>query len=241
MALTLMTGTAMAQNSISKQQIADSVTGYVTSMTQEQPTAASHDGATTVIRIIERDSRNINHIRWHHNLRIGIGTAGFWVDSLLDGWPFSQVDYDTNRSNLSDELFNARIYEGNERGVLGLHAEYSYALNHWLSIGGKGLVTGGWLTLYDSVTNRALARKYDLGVGILVNFRAEWLRRNNVQMYSSVGVGSSLRIRPNTVQAKMLWDFTFVGLSVGRKFYGYAEFGAGLEGFFRAGIGLRFN
>ena len=83
------------------------------------------------------------------------------------------------------------------------------------------------------------------GMTALPMARFAWLRRQNIQFYSTVGVGYSYAIcelnsgRRISKQA-LAYDATIIGMSVGRKFFGYLELGIGSRGIGRAGIGYRF-
>ena len=120
--------------------------------------------------------------------------------------------------------------------------EYNHYRNEWLVIGVKAhfsAIEG------DIHAPESGAFKYRAGhylVGGLFNWRFEYLRREYVQLYSSCGVGVGVRItKPTTLTLPVLMvDWTYIGVTFGKRVFGYAEFGGGINGFLRAGIGGRF-
>ena len=73
----------------------------------------------------------------------------------------------------------------------------------------------------------------------MVNARFQWLNRDIVKMYSSLGLGAMTAFGL-VKESFFFYDATWVGLAVGEKVYGYFEFGGGASGVARAGMGVRF-
>ena len=126
--------------------------------------------------------------------------------------------------------------------ITPISLEYNHYRNEWLVIGVKAhfsAIEG------DIHAPESGAFKYRAGhylVGGLFNWRFEYLRREYVQLYSSCGVGVGVRItKPTTLILPVLMvDWTYIGVAFGKRVFGYAEFGGGINGFLRAGIGGRF-
>ena len=126
--------------------------------------------------------------------------------------------------------------------ITPISLEYNHYRNEWLVIGVKAhfsAIEG------DIHAPESGAFKYRAGhylVGGLFNWRFEYLRRESVQLYSSCGVGVGVRItKPTTLTLPVLMvDWTYIGVTFGKRVFGYAEFGGGINGFLRAGIGGRF-
>jgi hypothetical protein len=66
------------------------------------------------------------------------------------------------------------------------------------------------------------------------------MRRKYVQLYSAVGAGVAARFDREVGVIIPMYDLTYFGIVVGKNLYGFAEVGAGVSGFARAGIGYRF-
>ena len=83
-------------------------------------------------------------------------------------------------------------------------------------------------------------------IGFMPTVRFAWVRRGIVQVYSSVSLGAGLEIRDNIYdkniyEAFCAFDIKPLGLSVGRRFFGFIEAGYGTRGIINAGFGYRFN
>ena len=76
-------------------------------------------------------------------------------------------------------------------------------------------------------------------INAMVNARFQWLNRDIVKMYSSLGLGAMTAFGL-VKESFFFYDATWVGLAVGEKVYGYFEFGGGASGVARAGLGVRF-
>ena len=143
-------------------------------------------------------------------------------------------------STTSDVLAKYRYYTTPTIMVTPISVEYNYYVKKWLTVGGRATFT----SLYNEVRNIATDEKlYSNGsyaLGLILNVRFEYMRREYVQMYSAVGLGLAARFEYNRGIMTPMYDFTYFGIVVGKGFYGFAEIGAGLSGCARAGIGFRF-
>jgi hypothetical protein len=140
----------------------------------------------------------------------------------------------------SDKLADYRYYTTPTIMVTPISVEYNYYVKRWLTVGGRATFT----SLYNEVRNIATDEKlYSNGsyaLGLILNVRFEYMRREYVQLYSAVGLGLAARFEYNRGIMTPMYDFTYFGIVVGKGFYGFAEIGAGLSGCARAGIGFRF-
>ena len=93
---------------------------------------------------------------------------------------------------------------------------------------------------YDPESGAYQGRVGNYLMGAMANFRFEYLRRECVQLYSGCAVGAGVRFTDSKILPTLMVDWTYIGISFGRKFFGYTEFGGGVSGFLRAGIGGRF-
>jgi hypothetical protein len=177
------------------------------------------------------------------HLQIGAGTLGLWQALFME--LFMDVDIaDYTPDNFSEELNGARYYKDREIMVNSLTLEYGYKVKDWLSLGAKGYVGFKTRPTRHIGTNEVLYRNNLVITSLLFNVRFDWLRREWVTMYSAVGAGAAVCIDKggyaDYCAALPMFDMTLVGINVGRRFYGFAEFGLGISGWWRAGIGVRF-
>lgn len=182
---------------------------------------------------------------WKNHLQIGVGAPG-WMQLLFYELVVTDVDYDKSYSNnnLSDELDEARTYEAKGYTVPSLTLEYGYKVKDWLSLGFKGFA--GFKTQpYRHVgTNKVIYRENEILSALLFNVRFDWLRREWITLYSAVSVGAVVAIEENRYSRYAyglpMLDLTYIGLNVGRSFYGFVEVGGGITGWGRVGLGVRF-
>ena len=150
------------------------------------------------------------------------------------------------------------IYYGYETKPIGwqswprwftLNGDVGYWVNEWLYAGGSLTWTGGFSGVYRSDTHqRTGLQSYNL-YSIMPTMRFAWLRRGIVQLYSGVGMGLTITTRESNplptrrvnIDVIAAYDLTFFGIAVGRKVFGYIDFGIGTRGAVSAGIGCRFE
>ena len=177
-------------------------------------------------------------IRWKHNIRIGLSTPGLLSERFLRG-----PEGSTNESlipSASHDLASMRYYRTPTYYFSGLTAEYNQNIKPWLAIGGKATFAAMWSSVRHVATDELLYRDNNYSIGVIFNIRFEWLRRDIVQMYSGIGIGLAARIAFNDGILSPMFDATYVGISLGRSLYGFAEVGTGISGMIRAGMGYRF-
>ena len=174
---------------------------------------------------------------------IQVGTA---LPSLVQMYGFEfnfGVDIDNkylNVDNFSEELAYYRYYWTKEYMVNAINVEYGHKVKDWLALGVKGYVGFSTRARRHDVTNELLYRSSMVALSAIFNVRFDWLRRQWVTMYSSVGVGVATVIERYNSNVYPMYDLVFVGLGVGKRFYGYVELGSGVSGSLRVGVGVRF-
>lgn len=128
--------------------------------------------------------------------------------------------------------------------------DYGYWAKEWLSVGGNVTWVMGVCNVYENGTHKRVDRLRQDFVSVMPTFRFAWLRRGVVQMYSSIGLGLGVeRYRASYAGSDKVYrtnyycafDLKFLGLSVGRKWFGFMELGYGSRGIINAGFGYRFN
>ena len=169
-----------------------------------------------------------------HDIRVGIGSVCVETYFLLDssnGY-YDELVYDFRREMLAADTYRTpRLFLGNYT------LSYTYHSRSWLQYGvtlGFGASTQ-WVR--DSYTGKKIGTKHLYSLSVMPTMRFTWFNRDIVQLYSSIAVAGV-----TDFDSLYAWfDLTFVGCSVGRKFYGFAECGGGMSGIFRVGCGYRFN
>ncbi len=119
-------------------------------------------------------------------------------------------------------------------------------IKRWLYVGGVAT----WTTGYEHVTSTVDHSRVDTfnynNFTFMPVVRFAWLNRGIVQLYSGVGLGATYEKYDDTLSSWVrgyhaAYDVTFIGITVGRKWFGYFDIGAGNRGVISAGFGYRFN
>ena len=107
-----------------------------------------------------------------------------------------------------------------------------------------------WTTGYQRITSNVDRSHVDAfnynNFTLMPIVRFAWVNRSIVQLYSGFGIGATYGFYDNTLtsvkhKVGIAWDVTFIGITVGRKWFGYLDIGAGNRGTISAGVGYRFN
>ena len=175
---------------------------------------------------------------WKHNLRISASMPGLL--SALFTTHKVESSSDITSSTHSAELADVRYYKTMNHYFPGINIEYSYGINKIIHVGAKLTCAGTMQSVRHCATSELLYRDDNLAIGAIVNLRFDWLRKRNVQMYSSIGLGLAARFSFNNNILVPMYDATYVGASFGRSLYGFVEVGGGISGLIRTGIGYRF-
>lgn len=192
---------------------------------------------TTTVRYIGESYKDYTPTLYRHDIRVGLGATGlsmlFYLDSTFD------ANFPSDNETMSDILAHYRFNYGELRLTPVISLEYSYAVNDWFAIGVKGSYVSMYRTRRHAHTGERYGRVSLTAINAMVNARFQWLNRDIVKMYSSLGLGAMTAFGL-AQETFFFYDATWVGLSVGEKVYGYFEFGGGASGVARAGLGVRF-
>lgn len=123
---------------------------------------------------------------------------------------------------------------------------YAYRAKRWLEIG---------ITFTYAGFKRNSLRKSDGGVAarwrkrdltLMPFVRFSWLNRRSMRLYSGLQFGCQWCREEDSRFGYLDYglfaaQFTWLGISVGRRFFGYAELGTGMRGIFVGGLGYRFG
>ena len=182
------------------------------------------------------DSIRITRIipKWtpQHDLRFSIGTPSEAMETFYDGhyWSYSASNFE-KVMELSD------TYNGS-RWFLGAYAlSYTYHPRRWFQFGGTVAVVATTQSRFDRFTNAKVETHNQYAVSIMPTLRFFYMNRDLVQLYSALSFGYVLSPKKSVPYA----DVTVLGCSVGRDLFGFAEFGTGVAGAARIGIGYRFD
>ncbi len=124
----------------------------------------------------------------------------------------------------------------------GITAAYYYRVAYALSVGVAFTYTGLYGDLLDAGSGRKVSSNDMTTISVAPALRLQWLNRPVVRCYSALAIGPAVDITSidDSRETYLGLSGTIVGVSVGRRLYGFAEVGAGMQGIFSAGIGYRF-
>lgn len=223
----MMLSTAtMAQERVDEKLVYDRITGYMTTESE-------------VEKLPVEPSKNIQDVRWEHDLSLWYGAPGLVSELLLGNQVFGDADY--GPLAFGQSLHELRTYTGPVYQLTTLGLSYSKSLQPWLALGAKATFGAAWQNVYDTYTDELLYNNNVYNIAALFDVRFNWLRRTNVEMYSSVALGLLAHAERANGGIAPMADMAFVGIKVGRGFYGFVEVGAGVGGSVRGGLGFRFN
>lgn len=214
-----------AQEIVTDQLVYDRITGYMT-MPDE-------------VEVLSVRPSNIQDIRWEHDITLWYGAPGLISELLLDKVVFGYADFGPRP--FPNELQELRTYTGPLYQLSTLGLSYSKQVKPWLGVGAKATFAAIWQQEYDTYTRLPLYNYDVYNIAALLDFRFSWLRREKVEMYSSVGIGLMAHIERASGGLAPMADVALIGLKIGKRFYGFVEIGAGVGGSARGGFGFRFN
>lgn len=124
----------------------------------------------------------------------------------------------------------------------GITAAYYYRVAYALSVGVAFTYTGLYGDIFDARNGRKVSSNDMATISVAPALRLQWLNRPMVRCYSAIAIGSAVDITSidDRCETYLGLSGTIAGVSVGRRLYGFAEIGAGMQGIFSAGIGYRF-
>lgn len=228
----LVADIVVAQEVVSDELIRDRVTSYISTSSNDM------NNLTTVNYIGHKAEESV---RWTNDIRIGYGAPGVLSLLLLDEsfiFDYEAVHIPETLPGRVDRLHTNR---GPMRRFMTLSANYHRQIKPWFALGCKSSFAGIWQSTFDSISGEKRYSDNVYNIAALVDARFSWLRRDMVEMYSSVGLGLMAHIERMNGALWPMFDIAAIGISVGRSFYGFLEIGAGCTGSARIGFGFRFN
>lgn len=170
-----------------------------------------------------------------HELRLGLGVQPLIPDVYIN------YELGSNRSSVFS-------YQANQIKAPSVNAAWSYRLRPWLSLGAM-LSFGGIYQNYNDLfddTHLFTYRRQFLSLTPIA--RLYWFNSQSVSFYSSAGLGLGIAFVKNNKGYKGIhelallpsYTLNLLGLSVGRKLFGYTELGFSSSGVIQFGIGYRY-
>ena len=178
---------------------------------------------------------NAQEFRRDHEIRLGVGAFPYsWWGYEWEGGEFYD-SWNEPAIDLQDRRRETDLYIAGS-----FFASYDYQVLKWLQLGMAVSYTRFW-------QNYSTAKSTSSYTTVIPFVNITWLNRGIVKMYSGVGVGldfisekdSGVCVDKFTVDPG--FQLTFVGISLGRRLFGFTEVGLGNHGIFTVGMGYRFK
>lgn len=170
-----------------------------------------------------------------HEIGLGIGVLPFAPGIDEDDYIFSNGDdYGGKILDLTDRRCGGNLYTTGD-----LSLSYGYYFWRWFQLGIDVSYTRFWRSYPGG-------KKSSVYTTLIPFIHFHWFNRPVVSMYSGAGIGwdfihqKDSGISKNERETNIGLQFTFYGISVGRRVFGFAEVGVGNLGILRWGIGYRF-
>ncbi len=193
--------------------------------------------------IFAQEQQSVNETDWRkdfkrHEISFGIGDPAFSL--LYRGGGYYDITTITTPEdswfpNLSD------TYHGPYYSTCPLAFQYMYRLKKFLWLGGTFSYTGVYAKRYDASDNSQLGWNSEHYITLMPSIRFSYFNREYLTMYSGISTGVVLSLTDRATKFLLPVQVTGFGISVGKTWHGFAEFGFGMNGFVRTGFGYRFN
>lgn len=125
----------------------------------------------------------------------------------------------------------------------GMFAEFNMNFRRWFTLSMTGSCNAYWADVYDPVTDKASDPVGGFQVGLIPVARFCFLSRPVFRMYGSVGIGVAADISESDVRLFPAWQFTPIGVAVGKDLFGFCEVVTGVYNHVSGlyfGVGYRF-
>lgn len=175
----------------------------------------------------------------HEPDQIRVGWGGYPVMESLFYMGFGcGCDLPPGHSSL-DEIYHDYTKPMFSTGII--NAELSWFHKDWFTFSFTTAVSLTWQGYRDAVTDKRTGSDIGFNLYLVPQARFNWVRREWVKMYSTIGIGAVAGINDEEFAVLPAAQLTPVGIEVGRKLFGFGEIGLGmLHVGGQIGIGYRF-
>ena len=184
----------------------------------------------------ENSKRNKLPFTQQHEVRVSAGISPmFTISNMYDYVP--------------SPYYVPRIIDGPTYTTGAINLSYAYRFRRWFDLGLLLSYNCEYKRQFNALSGDYLHRKYQHNITIMPTIRFTWLNRKWVRMYSSLGMGMTINTTSTTGSGgstdgnsyAFAFQCSYLGLTVGRSLFGFAELGFGPKGVAIFGMGYRFN
>ena len=184
----------------------------------------------------ENSKRNKLPFTQQHEVRVSAGVSPmFTISNMYDYVP--------------SPYYVPRIIDGPTYTTGAINLSYAYRFRRWFDLGLLLSYNCEYKRQFSALSGDYLHRKYQHNITFMPTVRFTWLNRKWVRMYSSIGMGVTIQTQnisgPEKLSDNSIYGFachcSYLGITVGKSLFGFAELGCGAKGFAIFGMGYRFN
>ncbi len=162
-----------------------------------------------------------------HEISVGVAPIPFW--GLFTGNDYSISD------DILEEIYGKR--DGETRFIPLFSVAYNHYYQKWFSLNTRVSLMNQYNYVYSGADSHVDHLEVYPGLNIMAMAQFTYLNKENVRLYSAAGLGLTL-FSGTIIPAG---QFTFFGVSLGKKVFGFAEIGSGTEYLLvHGGLGYRF-
>lgn len=175
-----------------------------------------------------------------HEFQFSFGDPVFPTQFTSDLYYYASYNHHESWFS-NDEYIRWEVY------TPAMTVQYKYRLKKWLWLGGMISYQGSFFQLNDVISDERIGITRAHSFAIIPSIRFSWLNKKIVTLYSGVALGAALSFVNNKpddrldIDPHFAFQLTYVGVEVGKKWFGFTEIGTGYKGFISAGFGFRFN
>lgn len=185
-----------------------------------------------------------------HEIQVGIG------DPLLPCLFIGEfgLGYQTFfwEQSSAREWFYSDVYSGTKFISPAITVSYRYRVAKWCWVGATVSLVSTHQNMYDRISGERMGFNNNNVISIMPSVMFTWLNRKYVTFYSGLSVGlgfdagsyfeTSTGMNQRYILVDMIgFQLTTFGVKAGKKWYGFAELGFGMQGIISGGFGYRFN
>ena len=177
-----------------------------------------------------------------YQFNFGWGGLPFLEWAMYGTPPFIDVKIDPVDSFLNlNQIYHDSTGPTWSTGTFG--GEFAINYRKWFTLSIDMAANVTWCNSYDAVTGKKTETDRGFFLHVLPQARFNWLNRNLVRMYSSIGIGAmtGMDLESDEFLIAPSAQINPVGIEIGRKLFGFCEAGFGtMYSGAMAGIGYRF-
>ena len=183
-------------------------------------------------------AQNLNMQELPYRYEVRLGWSGYPVgddNQFIGVNNHGFYSYDTSISDIFSEYDGTTYMTGN---IVG---EFNVNFRKWFTLSIGFAANGIWKDVYSSQTDVKLRRENGWTATVLPQARFNWVRKDAVKVYSSVGAGVRAGSFDDRGDILLAGQLVPIGINVGKRVFGFAEVGLGtvyIGGMF--GVGYRF-